>query len=267
MTLGELLGREAGAARGPRDRTDSRACGRQPRGQARLSVRGAARGKTDGARFIPTHCRAAPRRSSCRKAARTPTARRGDHRGQRLRAARLALIAARFFGAQPEPSSPSPAPTARHRSPPSCARSGRAGLTAASLGTVGVVGPRGAELLAHTTPDPIELHRILAELADAGVTHLALEASATASSSAASTASARRRRLHQYRPATISTITRLRGLSRRQAAPVQRAAAAGGTRRRQCRQRAGVARCAALAKARGSDCHAVGREPARTCGS
>jgi UDP-N-acetylmuramoyl-L-alanyl-D-glutamate--2,6-diaminopimelate ligase len=32
-------------------------------------------------------------------------------------------------------------------------------------------------MLAHTTPDPVELHRILAELANEGVTHLALEAS------------------------------------------------------------------------------------------
>jgi UDP-N-acetylmuramoyl-L-alanyl-D-glutamate--2,6-diaminopimelate ligase len=51
------------------------------------------------------------------------------------------------------------------------------GFSAASLGTVGVVGPAGTQTLAHTTPDPIELHRILAELAKSGVTHLALEAS------------------------------------------------------------------------------------------
>src|SRR4029079_12219567 len=43
--------------------------------------------------------------------------------------------------------------------------------------TVGVVGPSGTQTLAHTTPDPIELHRILANLAKSGVTHLALEAS------------------------------------------------------------------------------------------
>jgi len=51
------------------------------------------------------------------------------------------------------------------------------GFRAASLGTVGVVGPSGTQTLAHTTPDPIELHRILANLASSGVTHLALEAS------------------------------------------------------------------------------------------
>src|SRR5262245_21707123 len=51
------------------------------------------------------------------------------------------------------------------------------GFRAASLGTVGVVGPSGTQTLAHTTPDPIELHRILADLAKSDVTHLALEAS------------------------------------------------------------------------------------------
>jgi UDP-N-acetylmuramoyl-L-alanyl-D-glutamate--2,6-diaminopimelate ligase len=40
-----------------------------------------------------------------------------------------------------------------------------------------VVGPSGTQILAHTTPDPVELHRILADLAKSGVTHLALEAS------------------------------------------------------------------------------------------
>jgi UDP-N-acetylmuramoyl-L-alanyl-D-glutamate--2,6-diaminopimelate ligase len=51
------------------------------------------------------------------------------------------------------------------------------GFRAASLGTVGVVGPQGTEYLAHTTPDPVQLHRILAQLADDHVDHLALEAS------------------------------------------------------------------------------------------
>jgi UDP-N-acetylmuramoyl-L-alanyl-D-glutamate--2,6-diaminopimelate ligase len=49
---------------------------------------------------------------------------------------------------------------------------------AASLGTVGVVGPEGEEYLTHTTPDPVELHAILARLKREGrVSHLALEAS------------------------------------------------------------------------------------------
>lgn len=48
---------------------------------------------------------------------------------------------------------------------------------AASLGTVGVVGPGGAVPLHHTTPDPVEIHALLARLAGDGVDHLALEAS------------------------------------------------------------------------------------------
>ena len=51
------------------------------------------------------------------------------------------------------------------------------GLQAASIGTVGVVSPKGEEYGSLTTPDPVELHRSLDELAGEGVTHLALEAS------------------------------------------------------------------------------------------
>jgi len=51
------------------------------------------------------------------------------------------------------------------------------GHEAASLGTIGVVSPRGEQYGSLTTPDPIELHRALDKLAGEGVTHLALEAS------------------------------------------------------------------------------------------
>ena len=51
------------------------------------------------------------------------------------------------------------------------------GHPAASLGTLGLHGPAGLGAADLTTPDPIALHRLLAELADAGVDHLALEAS------------------------------------------------------------------------------------------
>jgi UDP-N-acetylmuramoyl-L-alanyl-D-glutamate--2,6-diaminopimelate ligase len=51
------------------------------------------------------------------------------------------------------------------------------GHRAASLGTIGVVKPDGAVYGSLTTPDPVTLHRTLQELADEGVTHLALEAS------------------------------------------------------------------------------------------
>jgi len=51
------------------------------------------------------------------------------------------------------------------------------GKPAASLGTVGVVGPQGEVPLSHTTPDPVEIHQLLAKLKDDGVDYLAIEAS------------------------------------------------------------------------------------------
>ena len=51
------------------------------------------------------------------------------------------------------------------------------GLSAASIGTVGVVSPKGEVYGSLTTPDPVDLHRSLDQLAGDGVTHLALEAS------------------------------------------------------------------------------------------
>jgi UDP-N-acetylmuramoyl-L-alanyl-D-glutamate--2,6-diaminopimelate ligase len=53
----------------------------------------------------------------------------------------------------------------------------RLGKPAASLGTVGVIGPKGVMPLSHTTPDPVEIHELLAKLKQDGVDHLAIEAS------------------------------------------------------------------------------------------
>ncbi|MET0546056.1 MAG: UDP-N-acetylmuramoyl-L-alanyl-D-glutamate--2,6-diaminopimelate ligase [Caulobacterales bacterium] len=52
-----------------------------------------------------------------------------------------------------------------------------AGKKAASMGTLGAIGPSGAVDLGHTTPDPVAIHATLARLADEGVTHAAMEAS------------------------------------------------------------------------------------------
>ncbi|MEQ3711054.1 UDP-N-acetylmuramoyl-L-alanyl-D-glutamate--2,6-diaminopimelate ligase [Tateyamaria sp.] len=49
-------------------------------------------------------------------------------------------------------------------------------LAAVNLGTTGVEGAWTAPL-AHTTPEPITLHRVLAEARDNGITHAAMEAS------------------------------------------------------------------------------------------
>jgi len=51
------------------------------------------------------------------------------------------------------------------------------GYRAASIGTIGVVSPKGEQYGSLTTPDPAELHRTLDQLANEGVTHLAIEAS------------------------------------------------------------------------------------------
>ncbi|RVV98679.1 UDP-N-acetylmuramoyl-L-alanyl-D-glutamate--2,6-diaminopimelate ligase [Mesobaculum littorinae] len=50
------------------------------------------------------------------------------------------------------------------------------GLSAMNLGTTGVEGAYAAPL-GHTTPEPVTLHRLLSEAAQAGVTHAAMEAS------------------------------------------------------------------------------------------
>ncbi|ODR97718.1 UDP-N-acetylmuramoyl-L-alanyl-D-glutamate--2,6-diaminopimelate ligase [Methyloceanibacter superfactus] len=90
----------------------------------------------------------------------------------------LALIAARFYGLQPA-TEVAVTGTNGKTSVASSVRQLWAGqgFQAASLGTVGVVTPTGTQTLRHTTPDPIELHTLLAALARDGVTHLALEAS------------------------------------------------------------------------------------------
>ena len=90
----------------------------------------------------------------------------------------LALAAARFFGGQPE-TMVAVTGTSGKTSVAAFTRQiwEHAGLAAASIGTTGVVAPGRDEYGSLTTPDPIALHRLLRELADAGVTHAAMEAS------------------------------------------------------------------------------------------
>ena len=90
----------------------------------------------------------------------------------------FALMAARFFGAQPD----LVVAVTGTNGKTSVAAFVREiwtamGFRAASLGTVGVVAPQGTIELAHTTPDPVKLHAIAAELAADHVRHLAIEAS------------------------------------------------------------------------------------------
>jgi UDP-N-acetylmuramoyl-L-alanyl-D-glutamate--2,6-diaminopimelate ligase len=55
-----------------------------------------------------------------------------------------------------------------------------AGRAAASVGTLGAIGPKGRIDLGFTTPDPISLHATLQGLADDGITHIAMESSSHA---------------------------------------------------------------------------------------
>lgn len=91
---------------------------------------------------------------------------------------RLALLAARFYGRQPK----TIAAVTGTNGKTSIAHFTREiwanlGHPAASLGTLGLVSPQGRRAGALTTPDPVALHRDLAELAAEGVEHAAIEAS------------------------------------------------------------------------------------------
>ena len=90
----------------------------------------------------------------------------------------LALAAARFFGRQPE-TMVAVTGTAGKTSVASFTRQiwAHAGHAAAMIGTTGVISPSRNDYGSLTTPDPVSLHKLLAELADEGVTHAAMEAS------------------------------------------------------------------------------------------
>ena len=90
----------------------------------------------------------------------------------------LALAAAAFYGVQPDVMV-AVTGTAGKTSVAAFTRQiwEQAGFAAASIGTTGVVAPGRDDYGSLTTPDPVELHRLLKELADSGVTHGAMEAS------------------------------------------------------------------------------------------
>ena len=90
----------------------------------------------------------------------------------------LALMAAAFYGAQPE----TVVAITGTNGKTSVAAFTRQiwrhlGIKGASMGTLGIAGPGVDRPGSLTTPDPVSLHADLAMIARAGITHLALEAS------------------------------------------------------------------------------------------
>ncbi len=104
--------------------------------------------------------------------ASVPVLRTGDARRA------LARMAARFYGRQPE-HVVAVTGTSGKTSIAAFTRQiwTMCGLKAASIGTTGVVSPTRDEYGSLTTPEPVALARLMAELADEGVTHASMEAS------------------------------------------------------------------------------------------
>lgn len=90
----------------------------------------------------------------------------------------LALCAAKFYGSQPE-TMIAVTGTAGKTSVAGFTRQiwAHAGKAAAFIGTTGIVAPGRNDYGTLTTPDPVELQKLLSELAQDGVTHAAMEAS------------------------------------------------------------------------------------------
>ncbi len=89
----------------------------------------------------------------------------------------LALAAARFYGAQPATMTAVTGTNGKTSVANFTRQIWEAiGQQAVNFGTVGVEGAYAAPL-AHTTPEPVTLHRLLSSLAAEGITHAAMEAS------------------------------------------------------------------------------------------
>jgi len=135
-------------------------------------------GKIDGARFVDQAITAGAVAIVAERApsAPLPVGIAFMHVANARRA--LASIASKFFPRQP-PTIAAVTGTSGKTSVAAFTRQIWAanGHRAASIGTIGIVSPRGESYGALTTPDPVELHRSLDALAGEGVSHLAIEAS------------------------------------------------------------------------------------------
>jgi UDP-N-acetylmuramoyl-L-alanyl-D-glutamate--2,6-diaminopimelate ligase len=178
MKLREILPPDAAIETGNADldvkgvSADSRAV---KNGEAFVAIEG---GKTDGLKFVGPAIAAG---AAAIVAQRRPDAPLPPHvafvRADNARRA-LALMAAKFFPRQP-PIIAAVTGTSGKTSVAAFTRQiwTTLGHRAASIGTIGIVSPRGETYGSLTTPDPVALHRSLDALAGEGVTHLAIEAS------------------------------------------------------------------------------------------
>jgi UDP-N-acetylmuramoyl-L-alanyl-D-glutamate--2,6-diaminopimelate ligase len=133
--------------------------------------------KADGARFVADAARKGAVAALVGEGAAIEAADLALVRAQDARIA-LARFAAGFYGIQPR----IVAAVTGTNGKSSVAHFTRSiwqalGLQAASMGTLGLVSPHLNRAGGLTTPDPVAIHRDLADLAKAGVDHLALEAS------------------------------------------------------------------------------------------
>jgi UDP-N-acetylmuramoyl-L-alanyl-D-glutamate--2,6-diaminopimelate ligase len=135
-------------------------------------------GKTDGLQFVPAAIAAGAAAIVAERFPQAPLP--GNVAFLRVHNARraLALIAAKFFPRQPRIIAAITG-TSGKTSVAAFTRQiwSALGHRAASIGTIGIVSPRGEIYGSLTTPDPVALHRSLDALAADGVTHLAIEAS------------------------------------------------------------------------------------------
>jgi UDP-N-acetylmuramoyl-L-alanyl-D-glutamate--2,6-diaminopimelate ligase len=151
---------------------DSRAVNR---GDAFVAIAG---GKADGLQFAAAAIAAGAAAILAERPPQTPLP--SGVAFARVRNARraLALVAAKIYPRQP-PVIAAVTGTSGKTSVAAFTRQiwSALGHRAASIGTIGMVSPRGETYGSLTTPDPVALHRSLDALAGDGVTHLALEAS------------------------------------------------------------------------------------------
>jgi UDP-N-acetylmuramoyl-L-alanyl-D-glutamate--2,6-diaminopimelate ligase len=135
-------------------------------------------GKTDGLKFTATALAAGAAAVLAQRAPEAPLpAGIAFVRAANARRA-LALIAAKFFARQPATIAAITGTSGKTSVAAFTRQIWTAlGYAAASVGTVGIVSPRGETYGSLTTPDPVALHRSLDALAGEGVTHLAIEAS------------------------------------------------------------------------------------------